>query len=145
MAQQERSAGIIVFRLSDQQPPARLYLLLDYGRHWDYAKGHVHKGESDESAALRELAEETGIVDVAIMPGFREQITYFFRSRNRRTVRKTVVFFLGQTTTKTVSLSHEHVGYAFLPYEQAIAQVTYPTARSVLEKAEAFLRDRKPI
>jgi len=49
MARQERSAGFVIFRC----PPlsSHEYLLLDYGRHWDFAKGHVEEGEDDLAAA----------------------------------------------------------------------------------------------
>jgi bis(5'-nucleosidyl)-tetraphosphatase len=141
MARNERSAGFIVFR----QPAdgTRQYLLLDYGKHWDYPKGHVEKGEDDLSAAQRELAEETGIDDVQVVDGFAHAIQYFFRSQRDGLIRKEVVFFLGRTDERPVKLSHEHVGYDFLAYEPARKRLTYASARKVLDAAEEHLkRDR---
>jgi 8-oxo-dGTP pyrophosphatase MutT (NUDIX family) len=133
----ERSAGVIVFR---KPADDRIeYLLLDYGKHWDYPKGHVEKGETDEQAARRELTEETGIKDVAFVPGFAREITYFFRHRNRGLVRKTVVFFIGEVTHAQIKLSHEHVGHVFLAFDDSIRKVTYSTAKQVLREAHAFL------
>jgi 8-oxo-dGTP pyrophosphatase MutT (NUDIX family) len=136
MAQVERSAGVIVFHRD--RDGSRRYLVLDYGRHWDYAKGHVEPGESDQIAAIRELEEETGIVDVKLMPGFAHEIAYFFRTK-RGLVRKTVVFFLAEATHQNVTLSNEHVGFTYLPYDQAIGRVTFPTSRAILELADNFL------
>lgn len=138
MARNERSAGFVVFRQPSPDAP-REYLLLDYGRHWDYAKGHVEQGEDDLTAAIRELREETGIRDVEAIDGFKHTIEYFFRSKRDGLIRKRVIFFLGRTSSADVTLSHEHVGFAFLPYEQAMKRLTYPSARKVLEAAEAFL------
>jgi len=38
-----------------------------------------------------------------------------------------------------VALSHEHVGFEFLPFEQALKRVTYPTAKAVLKAAHEHL------
>src|SRR3954463_8514951 len=111
----ERSAGVLVYRIPKRGAEAE-FLLLDYGKYWDYPKGHVEKGEDDLSAALRELEEETGIRDVEIADGFRHDMTYFFRHKSRGLIRKTVVFFLGRTTPGAkVKISDEHVGAEFLP------------------------------
>ena len=135
---QERSAGVLVFRTPAAGKPPE-YLLLDYGRFWDYPKGHVEKGEDDVTAAVRELEEETGITDAKLLDGFRHEMSYFFRDKKKGLIKKTVVFFLGQTSAKKVTISHEHEGAEFLPYEQAMERVTYPNAKTALKEAKAFL------
>jgi 8-oxo-dGTP pyrophosphatase MutT (NUDIX family) len=135
----ERSAGVVVFRDDGDTPDARVFLLLDYGRFWDLPKGHVERDEDDLAAALRELEEETGISDASVVDGFARRIVYFFRDRAKGLVRKEVVFFLARTQRQRVQLSDEHVGSVFLPLEEAIKKLTYPTAKDVLRAAGAFL------
>ena len=143
MARNERSAGVLVFRNDGKSAGKRRFLLLNYGRYWEYPKGHVEPGEDDRTAALRELKEETGIDDVQLLPDFQHEITYFFRVRDKGLIRKVVVFFLAETTATSVKISHEHEGAEFLPYEQAIERLKYPTSKEVLRLANQFLDSAK--
>lgn len=139
MPRHERSAGFILFRNDAAAPGGRVYLLLDYGRHWDYVKGHVEAGEDDRQAAVRELKEETGIGSPRIVDGFEHPVDYYFRSGKHGLIHKTVVFFVAETAETEVVLSDEHVGAAFLPYDEAMKRLTYATARDLLKSADAFL------
>jgi 8-oxo-dGTP pyrophosphatase MutT (NUDIX family) len=145
MATNERSAGFILYRVrpGEGSTLSRVeYLLLDYGKHWDFAKGHVEAGETDHQAAARELAEETGITTVHMVPGFCREMTYFFRHRSRGLIRKTVVFFLAEAEYSTpIKLSREHKAYRFEPIEAALKQVTFATAKQVLREAHKHLVD----
>ena len=134
----ERSYGAVVVRDSD----SRKYLLLQYeAGHWDLVKGHAKRGESGEETALRELREATGIVEAGFIPGFREEISYFFRARGR-TVYKEVVYYLVRTEQERITLSYEHIGYRWLTYETALREATFQNTRDVLMKAHEFLESR---
>jgi ADP-ribose pyrophosphatase len=131
----EVSAGAVVFYRGD----AVEYLLLHYASgHWDFPKGNIEPGETPEQTALREIKEETGL-DVKLVPGFREEVEYVY-SRGGRRVRKKVIFFLAEAPSKEVRLSWEHVGYAWLPFDQALARLTYESSRRVLAKAHRTLK-----
>jgi len=139
MARRERSAGVILFRNNLRVEGGREFLLLDYGRYWDYPKGHLEPGEDDQTAALRELKEETGISDAKLLPAFAHEIVYYFRDRSKGLIRKEVVFFLASSNSHDVTISHEHVGFAFLPLQEAMARLTYPNAKAVLQAAAEHL------
>ena len=128
----------------NSESSVREYLLLDYGHHWDYPKGHVERGETDLQAARRELLEETGLAAVAIDPEFSRRIHYFYRDRKSKLVNKSVVFFLGKVEQTPVKLSHEHVACEFLPYEPALKRLTYASARDLLRQAETHLTEKQP-
>jgi bis(5'-nucleosidyl)-tetraphosphatase len=136
----EFSAGFVLFRRTPHGPR---FLLLDYGQHWDYPKGHLEEGESAWRAAVRELREETGIRQVDRVGRFRRAMHYAFDSPKKGHVRKTVTYFLGRTRAETVKLSDEHEGYAWLAYEHALARLTYRNARDMLTAAWQALEKQK--
>ncbi len=140
----EKSAGAVIFRREDGKI---YYLLLHYGAgHWDFVKGHVEKGESEKETARRETEEETGIKDLKFMEGFKEWIKYFFKKsygkKKGPLVFKIVDFFLAETKTKKIKLSFEHQGFKWLPFEEALNQLTFKKAKDILEKAHKFLTQR---
>lgn len=137
--QRQFSAGLVLFRI-DEETKAREYLLLHYvSGHWDFPKGKIEQGETKLQAALRELKEETNLT-AEILPGFEEQFTYWFRSYDGgELLQKTVYFFIARTDEKDVVLSHEHIGFAWLPYEQALEKLTYSNAQEVLKKVVGSL------
>jgi len=132
---EERSAGAVVFRRVGGSP---LYLLLKYpAGHWDLPKGNIEKGEEPIQTMIREVREETGLVDLRVSPGFERKIEYFYR-RDGKKVHKTVVFFLAETSVEKVTLSFEHQDYGWFDFEEASKTVTYPNARKLIKDAQAI-------
>jgi 8-oxo-dGTP pyrophosphatase MutT (NUDIX family) len=137
----EHSAGFILFRETPEG--GRKFLLLDYGRHWDYAKGHLEKGESPWRAAVRELREETGIKQVDRVGRFQRDMSYSFFSPRKGYVIKVVTFFLGRTRQEDIKVSDEHEGFAWLSYEDAMERLTFDNARDMLRAAVTSMSQRK--
>jgi 8-oxo-dGTP pyrophosphatase MutT (NUDIX family) len=132
------SAGVIVYR---QHEGRREYLLLQAAvYYWGFAKGKIEKGESKREAALRELKEETGL-DALIHDGFEYSVGYFFKDRAGLPIKKTVYFFVGEAQFGEVTLSHEHKNFIWLPFQDALCQVTYANDREALILADKFLQD----
>ncbi|MEM7819888.1 MAG: NUDIX domain-containing protein [Candidatus Aenigmatarchaeota archaeon] len=131
----EKSCGAVVFRRNKLIH----YLLLHYGAgHWEFVKGNIEKGESEKETVLRELKEETGIEDVKFIDNFKEKIKYFYK-RDNQLVSKEVIFYLVETKTKDVKLSYEHIGFKWLPFNEAIKLVTFENAKKILSKANSIL------
>ena len=84
------------------------------------------------------MKEETGITDIRLVEGFREEIHYFFKIQGK-TILKTVAFYLFETRQKEVELSWEHIGYEWLVYEKAMERLRFSNTRKVLKKAYDFL------
>jgi 8-oxo-dGTP pyrophosphatase MutT (NUDIX family) len=130
----------------------REYLILQYpSGHFDFPKGHMEAGESEEDTLRRETEEETGIQELQVYPE-RVSIRYFYEARGNeyeRRVRekrgtwifKVVHFYPAQAqlAAQTV-ISHEHIGLIWLPFDRALEKVTFVNAKRVLQSTEDYLK-----
>lgn len=130
----EASAGFVVFKADG---PRRYLFLTNKGR-LDLPKGLKQAGEDDLTTALRELREETGIADPAVIPGFSSKKHYFYRWK-ADLVSKDVIYFLARHGSNDVSISGEHDGYAWLTKDEALGSLRYPTLKEVVMEADSFL------
>jgi len=136
----EKSAGAVIFK---KEQGNTCYLVLHYeAGHWDFVKGKIEKDERLRQTIIREAEEETGINDIEFVKGFEEAIEYFFKKQNK-TIFKTVVFFLAETKIKEIKLSQEHIGFAWLTYEDALGRLTFENAKEVLKKANDFIAENR--
>jgi len=133
---EETSSGVVLFRKENDKI---LFLLLHYpSGHWDFVKGKMEKGETPHETAIRETQEETGITDVKFLDNFEEWIQYNFQYQGEL-VQKKVVFFLGETKTKDITISHEHLNFTWMDYTTAMEKTTFDNAKTVLSKSYSLL------
>ena len=134
----QKSCGAVVFTRRDNEI---LYVIIrqtngDYG----FPKGHMEPGEDETATALREIREEVGLRP-EILAGFRKEICYPFP--NKPNVVKRVVYFLGEYANQELVIQPEEVADVYcLPYEQALALLTFQETKNVLTEAQNFLIQR---
>ena len=134
----EISAGVVIFR----EDSKLLFLLLYYpSGHWDFVKGKIEEKENTRQTVIRETKEETGITDLDFVDGFEESIEYDFQY-DGELIHKKVIFFLAKTSIEKIKISHEHLDYVWLEFEDALEKTTYQNARSVLSRANQLLVER---
>ncbi len=132
----EKCCGAVLYTEMNGQ---RLYLVEQMQKgHCSHCKGHVEKNESEYQTASREILEETGL-SVKFVDGFRESIAY----SPYEDCMKTVVFFLARADSTDVTAQEEEVReISWLPFENAMAALTFDSDRETLQKAEEFLNSR---
>ncbi len=103
------AAGGLVF-----DPQGRGLLIFRYGK-WDIPKGKIERREGVESAALREVEEETGIDELVIqqplvIPVNRKNVTYHTYFQKSRRVLKITYWFKMYCNTPTEGIPQESEG-----------------------------------
>lgn len=132
---QEKSCGVIAYRVINGIPHV-LVICHRHGGHWAFPKGHVEAGENEHETALRELREETGM-EAVLQDGYREVTTY----SPARGITKDVVMFVGVLSGGRLRAQPQEVRTAvLLPYDEALARLTYTENKALLEKAKPFMK-----
>jgi len=137
----EFSAGGLVVDLAGDVPRGALIGRTDRrGRLlWSLPKGHIERGETAEQAAIREVAEETGI-NGEIMAELGS-VDFWFMAEGKR-VHKTVRHFLMRATGGELSDADVEVtAVAWVPLPDINAQLAYPDERGLVDAAGRLLRD----
>lgn len=113
----------------------RVLLVRDRFGRWTLPKGHVEPGETDEAAALREIAEETGVAgEISRRLG---ETRHMFQ-RGGETVEKTVVYFLVEWRGgEPRPLPQEVAELCWVPAARAPGRVGYANLRAFLQQALA--------
>jgi len=125
------SAGVVILRCIEGEWH---YLLLRAYQYWDFPKGLVEDGESEFEAALREVEEETTLVDLNFRWGHG-----FFQTPPYGKFRKIAHYYIAESAQGEVDLpvseelGHpEHEEFRWVPLAQAHEMVS-PRVRQVLD------------
>ena len=138
---EETSAGGIVLDHAGADASAALIGRIDRrGRLlWSLPKGHLEDGESPEAAAVREVAEETGIRGEVVAP--LGSIDFWFVADGQR-VHKTVHHYLlvkveGELSDEDIEVAE----VAWVPLSEAPTKLAYADERALVEKVPSLLAD----
>ena len=141
-AKRETSAGGVVFRMGagpDGSAQPLFLLIRDSYRNWGFPKGHLEPSEVPAMAALREVGEETGLAGVELR-GEIDAIEWYFRFRGRL-IHKVCHFYLMQTDESDTNPQRNEgiTACRWLPFDDAMEQISYANARQVLQRANEMV------
>ena len=102
---------------------------------WSLPKGHIEEGETPEQAALREVAEETGIessIERAL-----GVIDFWFMAGGKR-IHKTVHHYLFRETGGTLAPQESEVDeVGWFPLSEIVERLAYPDEKKLIARTEA--------
>lgn len=122
----EAAGGIV---MNDQNN----FLLIKRLGVWDLPKGKKDKGESNEEAAIREVCEETGLVDVEIV-GKLPHTFHIYLRKNRWYLKKTYWYsMMTNEKTELVPQEEEDISEARWMNRSDARNAIKQSYRSILE------------
>lgn len=140
MAKLEFDAGGIVYRKTQGSQP-KIVLILDSYNRWTFPKGHIEKGEKTEVAALREIAEETGVPQEKLrIIKLLKKVDYWFRLEGEL-IHKYVYFYLVESSEEKLSPQFSEIKDAkWIDIDEAFKKISYKdTTREIFEMARKSL------
>jgi len=99
---------------------------------WTFPKGHIEKGETGKSAALREVVEETGCVCEVVKPLGTTKYSFIFKNKN---INKKVEWFLMKPLKKVGEHDCEVMSVKWYEINRAKIMLKYAADLSLLEAA----------
>jgi len=103
---------------------------------WETVHGHIEPGEAPVAAALRELAEETGLTPIRLYNLSRVESFYLHRLDQ---VALIPCFAAVVDPTAATRLSAEHDDARWLPIDRAATEVAWPRERRALADVAILL------
>jgi len=132
-AREEWSAGGVVLRRL--RGVLHVLLIRDPYGNWGLPKGHIENAEAPQQAGLREVEEETGLVDLTLGRKLRT-IDWYFRLKGKLVHKHCTFFLMRSEFGDPVPEEDEGItDCAWVPLLEALDVVGYENAREVLRDA----------
>ena len=130
----ENSAGGVVIRTIDGVPHA--LVIRDPYKKWGLPKGHAEEGETPPEAALREVAEETGLTDLTLGPEL-VTIDWLFRSKGEQIHKYTTFYLMYSAAGDPLPQRAEGItSCEWVPLAEAHDRISYENAAEVMKVAQ---------
>lgn len=139
-----KSSGGVIFRQINNEIEVAL-IAIKNKKIWTLPKGLIDKGENAEEAAIREIAEETGLYGTII--DFIDEKSYWFYIKDGNVkCKKTVVYYLLKYFSGDIKKHNWEVDEAkWFLIDDAIVKVNYKSDREIIQKARDYLSNLKNI
>jgi 8-oxo-dGTP diphosphatase len=138
------SAGGVAFRVRGHRTEVAIISVGDDSR-WQLPKGLVNRGETVESAAVREVREEAGVETEIVTPMDTVEYWYYSTLAGKRVrFHKLVSFYLLRYKSGNVR-DHDHeVNEArWVTIDRALEMLTFASEKRIVDRAKQLIGARQ--
>lgn len=123
------SSGGIILKLIDNK--LHILLIIHEDGFLVFPKGHIHAGESEETAAIREIQEETGLHNPKIIKKLGIVVRLSIEDTGERVMKK-IHLFLMKVDNYNHKKAEEKCGW--FTYEEAMEKLGFVQEKEFLKK-----------
>lgn len=131
----EKSCGAVIYTVLEDK--IKYLLIKSQNGDIGFPKGHIEQGENEETAALREIYEETSI-RAKLVRDFKETVIYTMPNGKN----KTVIYFIAKYEKQIPKHNEgfEHNEYMLLEFDKALELLSFDNTKEVLIKANEHIK-----
>ncbi len=132
MSEKHFASGGVVIKL--EEGDVKVLLIEDSYGHWTWPKGHIELRETLETAALREIKEETGLKNLEALKEIGKQ-EYCYVLKGVRIFKVVHIFLVKAESGEELKIQKEEISRGeWLKPEEALVRIEYEGSKEILEK-----------
>ncbi|MDO4742271.1 MAG: NUDIX domain-containing protein [Candidatus Saccharibacteria bacterium] len=137
----EPTSGGIVFRFTSDKKDVEILLIQDSKGRWTIPKGHIEPGETAKMTAKREIEEETGLKNVAILT-WLGKIHFKYRRLDKLVLMTTQIYLVQALDIREMPIGEKWMkGIKWFPFAEALDVIEYEDIEKLMLIAKKRIRD----
>ena len=136
----EPTSGGIVFRFNQNSSDIEILLIQDSKERWTIPKGHIEPGETAKMTAKREIEEETGLKNVAILT-WLGKIHFKYRRLDKLVLMTTQIYLVQALDDKELPMKEKWMkGIKWFKFADALNAIEYEDIEKLMLIAKKKIR-----
>ena len=136
----EPTSGGIVFRLTADKKDIDVLLIQDSKGRWTIPKGHIEPGETAKMTARREIEEETGLRNFAVLT-WLGKIHFKYRRADKLVLMTTQIYLVQALDNREMPMGEKWMrGIRWFSFAEALSLVEYEDIEKMMLIAKRRIR-----
>lgn len=136
----EPTAGGIVFRVDEANQDIEILLVQDSKNRWTIPKGHIEPGETAKQAAIREINEETGLMQISVLT-WLGKIHFKYRRADKLVLMTTQIYLVHSDDKKETPIKEEWMNdIRWFKFADALDAIEYEDIEKLMLIAKKKIR-----